>query len=51
MKESRVLQAMSGAPEIASATLRVSFGPHTSEGDVEAFLAEWRRIADRRRAA
>jgi cysteine desulfurase len=51
MKESAVLSAMGVAPEIASSFLRVSFGPHTSEGDVDAFLAEWARIAGRARAA
>jgi len=25
----------------------VSFGPHTSEADVDRFLAEWRRIAEK----
>jgi cysteine desulfurase len=47
MKESRVLKAMQVDPAIASASLRISFGPSTSEADVEAFLAEWRRIAER----
>jgi cysteine desulfurase len=47
MKESRVLKAMQVDPEIASSFLRISFGPSTSEADVDAFLAEWRRIAER----
>jgi cysteine desulfurase len=47
MKESRVLKAMQVDPAIASSFLRISFGPSTSEADVDAFLAEWRRIADR----
>ena len=51
MKESRVLKAMQVDPAIASGVLRVSFGPSTSEADVEAFLAEWQRIASRQRAA
>jgi cysteine desulfurase len=34
-------------PEVASCAIRVSFGPSTSEADVDRFLAEWRRIADR----
>jgi len=38
-------------PEIASSFLRISFGPSTSEADVDAFLAEWQRIATRQRAA
>ena len=51
MKESRVLKAMQVDSAIASAALRVSFGPCTSEADVDAFLAEWQRIASRQRAA
>jgi cysteine desulfurase len=47
MKESRVLKAMRVDPAIASSFLRISFGPSTSEADVDAFLAEWRRIAER----
>jgi cysteine desulfurase len=47
MKASEVLAAMGVPGEIAGGVLRVSFGPSTSEGDVDAFLAEWRRIADR----
>lgn len=51
MKESRVLKAMQVAPEIASSFLRISFGPSTSEADVDAFLSEWQRIASRSKAA
>ena len=51
MKESRVLKAMQVDPEIASSFLRISFGPSTGEADVDAFLAEWQRIATRQRAA
>lgn len=51
MKESAVLAAMGVAPEIAGGFLRISFGPHTTEADVNAFLAEWSRIASRQRAA
>ena len=51
MKESVVLAAMGVAPEIASSFLRISFGPSTAETDVDAFLAEWARIAGRARAA
>jgi len=47
MKSSAVLAAMSISPHIAGSFLRISFGPHTSESDVERFLAEWRRIAER----
>jgi cysteine desulfurase len=51
MKESAVLAAMGIAPEIANAFLRISFGPLTTETEVDAFLAEWSRIASRARAA
>lgn len=51
MKESHVLKAMQVDPAIASSFLRISFGPETSEADVDKFLAEWRRIAKRRRQA
>ncbi len=51
MKESRVLKAMKVDPAIASSSLRISFGPSTTESDVDAFLAEWQRIASRQRAA
>ncbi|HEU0310254.1 MAG TPA: aminotransferase class V-fold PLP-dependent enzyme, partial [Sphingomicrobium sp.] len=51
MKESAVLAAMGVAPEIAAGFLRISFGPRTTEADVEAFLAEWARISSRARAA
>ena len=47
MKESAVLRAMGADPEIASSFLRISFGPYTSEADVEAFLVEWRKVAAR----
>ena len=51
MKESAVLAAMNVAPEIAAGFLRISFGPHTTGAEVEAFLAEWQRIAGRQQAA
>ena len=51
MKESAVLAAMGIAPDIANSFLRISFGPSTSEADVDAFLSEWQRIASRQRAA
>ena len=51
MKDSAVLAAMGVAPDIANGFLRISFGPHTTEAEVDAFLAEWRRIAGRARAA
>jgi phosphopentomutase len=31
----------------AAGYLRTSFGPHTSESDVDAFVAEFHRIAER----
>ena len=47
MKSSSVLAAMGVAPDVASGFLRISFGPDTSGADVDRFLAEWRRIAER----
>jgi cysteine desulfurase len=51
MKGSTVLAAMHVEPELAAGFLRISFGPATSEADVDAFLGEWRRIAERSRRA
>jgi cysteine desulfurase len=51
MKESRVLKAMTVDPAVASSFVRISFGPYTREADVDALLAEWRRIAERQRQA
>ena len=51
MKDSTVLSAMGVASDIARGFLRISFGPSTTEADVDAFLAEWARIAGRARAA
>jgi cysteine desulfurase len=50
MKASEVLAAMNVDPELASSFIRVSFGPRTSEADVERFLGEWRTIANRAKA-
>jgi cysteine desulfurase len=47
MKSSPVLAAMGTPQHIAGAFLRISFGPDTSEADVDRFLHEWRRIAER----
>ena len=47
MKGSAVLAAMAVPPDIAGSFLRISFGPDTSEADIDRFLAEWRRIAER----
>jgi len=51
MKESAVLAAMGVAPDVANGFLRISFGPSTTEADVDAFLGEWQRIASRQKAA
>jgi cysteine desulfurase len=50
MKASRVLAAMVIPPEVAGSAIRVSFGPSTSEADVDRFLAEWRRLKNRAKA-
>jgi cysteine desulfurase len=50
VKASAVLAAMNVPADIAGGYIRVSFGPHTSEAEVERFLAEWRRIRGRSRA-
>jgi cysteine desulfurase len=51
MKPSRVLAAMNVPAELAAGTIRVSFGPSTSEADIDRFLDQWRRIVSRGRAA
>lgn len=50
-KASHVLAAIGVPEEVAAGFLRISFGPETSEADIDAFLAEWERIASRQRAA
>jgi len=50
MKPSRVLAAMDVPEEIASSVIRVSFGPSTSETEVERFFGEWLKIAVRAKA-
>jgi cysteine desulfurase len=47
MKPSRVLAAMGVDPELANSMVRVSFGPSTSKSDIDRFVGEWRRIAER----
>ena len=47
-KASHVLEAMKVEPEIAAGYLRLSFGPETSEAEVDSFLAEFARLAERR---
>jgi cysteine desulfurase len=48
LKTSHVLTAMGMSEAAARETIRVSFGPTTTEADVEALLAEWRKLAQRR---
>lgn len=50
-KASHVLAAMAIPEEVAAGFLRLSFGPDTSEAEVDAFLAEFGRIAARLRAS
>src|SRR4051794_22255832 len=50
MKGSAVLAAMGVPADIAASFLRISFGPHTSDADIDRFLDVWRRIAERTRA-
>ena len=47
MKPSVVLEAMGLPAEIASCFVRVSFGPDTTEANVDRFVEEWRRIHGR----
>jgi len=49
-KASHVLAAMDVEPALASSYLRISFGPHTSDADVDAFLREFEQIAGRARS-
>jgi cysteine desulfurase len=42
--ESTVLKAMGLAPELARGAIRISIGPETTDGDIAAFLAAWRKI-------
>ena len=51
MKASRVLAAMGVPAAVADGALRLSFGPETSDVDIDAFLAAFSAIAGRRRAA
>lgn len=41
---STVLSAMGLAPEIARGAIRISLGPETTDDDITAFLAAWRKI-------
>jgi cysteine desulfurase len=51
MKPSRILEAMGLPPEISGSVIRASFGPSTSDADIERFVAEWQRIKGRANAA
>ncbi|HEX2840317.1 cysteine desulfurase family protein [Hyphomicrobium sp.] len=42
--QSHVLTAMGLAPEVARSAIRVSLGTQTTEQDIAAFLAAWKRI-------
>ena len=50
MKPSKVVSAMALPEEIASTVIRVSFGPSTSDGDIDRFIAEWRKIRNHAKA-
>ena len=45
IKPSHVLTAMGWSAEAAGEVVRVSFGPQTSEADVERFLSVWKQMA------
>ncbi|MEO6580023.1 MAG: aminotransferase class V-fold PLP-dependent enzyme [Sphingomicrobium sp.] len=49
-KASHVLAAMNVPEDVAAGFLRLSFGPDTSEADVDGFLVQFRKIADRMRS-
>ncbi len=51
LKTCHVLTAMGWSEDKAREVIRVSFGPRTRESDIQALLAEWRKLDERRRAA
>jgi cysteine desulfurase len=51
VQPSHVLAAMGMDEPAAREVIRVSFGPQTVAEDVDALLAEWRKLFERRRAA
>jgi cysteine desulfurase len=51
MKPSRVLAAMGWEEQAAREVIRVSFGPQTTEQDIDSFANVWEELAERRRAA
>lgn len=44
VSESSVLSAMGLAPDVARGAVRISFGTDTTDDDIAAFLAAWRKI-------
>lgn len=51
LKTSHVLTAMGWPEEAAREVIRVSFGPQTTEGHIDALLDEWSALYGKRRAA
>ena len=51
LKTSHVLGAMGWDVAAASEVVRVSFGPETSEADIERFVSTWIKIKERAKAA
>jgi cysteine desulfurase len=51
MKVSHVLKAMGWDEQAAREVVRVSFGPQTTEQEVDRFCAAWEQLAERKRAA
>ncbi|HEX8064657.1 MAG TPA: aminotransferase class V-fold PLP-dependent enzyme [Allosphingosinicella sp.] len=51
LKTSHVLTAMGWPEDAAREVIRVSFGPQTREGDVDALLDQWSAMFGKRRAA
>jgi cysteine desulfurase len=51
LKPSHVLAAMGMDDDAAREVIRISFGPNTSEVEIDALLDEWRTLFARRRAA
>jgi cysteine desulfurase len=51
LKTSHVLTAMGWPEEAAREVIRVSFGPQTSQSDVDALLDQWSAMFGKRRAA
>ncbi|MEO6433763.1 MAG: aminotransferase class V-fold PLP-dependent enzyme [Sphingomicrobium sp.] len=50
-KASHVLAAMNLPADVSAGYLRLSFGPSTSEAEVDAFLGEFAKLAERQRQA